>query len=212
MEFVHKVKYHKYYKIKFIETGYETIQCYSNISKGLIKDYFKPTIYGVGYRGNKEVSSKLDNLLYDRWYSILSRNYNMNDSHYNGYGGKGHRVSDDWLNFTNFYYDVILIEGYEEDKFLNKEIELDKDFKQDGIESKIYSKETCIWIDKTKNHKKQSSKQKKFEAISPNNNIYYHDNIREFGRIHNICNNTIRYSLKNKTKTKNGWTFKYCDN
>lgn len=211
VEFSHKKKYHKYYIIKFLETSSQSIESRSNILKGAVKDYFKPSVYDVGFMGEKRCKTIEDRAMYRRWISIIGRVFNKSDSHYNSYGGKGISVSVDWLSFSNFYDDVIRLDGYDLSMMLNGEIELDKDFKQIDIstQEKIYSKDTCVWIGRAINNKMQSSIQNRFKAVSPLGEVFESSNMREFGRIHKLSYKTIGYSLKNSGKTNSGWSFEY---
>lgn len=80
---------------------------------------------------------------YKIWIAMISRCYNKKDKSYHRYGGRGIRVSDDWLYFSNFkkWYD----ENYRYDlESIGIGIELDKDLINKN--SKIYSSETCIFL------------------------------------------------------------------
>ena len=56
-----------------------------------ISDWYKPTVYGVGCKGNKitvylSESGRYENLPeYDIWKNMLSRSYNPNDDKYKNY-------------------------------------------------------------------------------------------------------------------------------
>jgi hypothetical protein len=49
--------------------------------------------------------------LYSVWSSIKTRCYNSKCKHYNRYGGRGIKVCEQWLDFINFYNDMLI--GYE---------------------------------------------------------------------------------------------------
>ena len=134
------------YTIEFIETGYIKKTKLPKIRQGNLKDIYKPIVYGVGYLGENIKSSKLKRDLYTRWRNMLSRCYNESNKYYNVYGGNNVVVDKRWYNFYNFYHDVQKIDGWNIDKFLNKEISLDKDKYQKVCTHKVYSKDTCCWL------------------------------------------------------------------
>ena len=77
---------------------------------------------------------------------MINRCYNKNSTEYKRYGAKGVQVCDRWKNFTNFLEDLPHIENFNKEQFYNNEIELDKDFKQQKCQEKIYSLRTCIFL------------------------------------------------------------------
>ena len=145
----------RYVKIRFLNTGYESIVAYNNARIGNVKDIFKPSVYGVGYIGTNEVlyDNSIDEILYHRWINMISRCYNVNDKKYNSYGGIGVRVDDRWLNFNNYRNDVKLLNGYKLFENDPSRYHLDKDFNQLHIphDKRIYSINTCIWLDAMSN-------------------------------------------------------------
>lgn len=72
---------------------------------------------------------------YAAWENMLMRCYYEKTSRYSAYGGKGVKVSEDWLIYENFakWFDDNYIEGYH----------LDKDLLGDGS---LYSKDNCCYI------------------------------------------------------------------
>lgn len=141
-------------KIKFIITGYEKDIRYDYIGHD-IQDPYYPRIYGVACMGEINVSREVYKSDYDRWISMVSRCYNIYDKDYPRYGGIGIRISDRWLIFANYYNDIRLLPGYRF-KLQNPYIyHLDKDYLQQNIphNERIYSNDTCVWIDKRINSK-----------------------------------------------------------
>lgn len=128
-----------HFKIKFKESGYETVSMRKEIKNGRIKDVYVPSIYGVGYLGEGKYSNKYDNKLYETWRSMLKRCYDETQRHKNpSYADV--TVCEEWYNFQNFgkwyeenYYEV---EG--------EKMCLDKDILIKG--NKTYSPETCIFV------------------------------------------------------------------
>lgn len=143
----------KYYKVRFLKTNYITIASRNKIFKGKIKDKFKPNVCGVGYLG--DIKKVQNDRIYNIWHKILERCYNSNHTCYSSYGGKGVTISDRWKCYNNFRKDIKTIEGWDQRKFQNGEIELDKDKKQYHLpySERVYSKETCCWLAPQENQK-----------------------------------------------------------
>ena len=101
-----------------------------------------------GYLGN--ATYKGNEKLYSVWKSMIRRCNCEKHIRYHCY--KNVSVSERWMCFEYFLEDVRQIENWDEQKFLNNELQLDKDYKQAGKEQKIYSKDTCVWIEKHQNN------------------------------------------------------------
>ena len=137
-------------KIKFIETGTICDVKLTNALNGSIRDPYRPNVCGFGYIGN--ASSKCRE--YVLWRDMIDRCYNPNNIGYPQYGYKGVTVCDRWRSFEVFLKDIKLVPGY--DLWLkNPGYQLDKDIRQMGIPEylKVYSPETCCFIDQTTNMK-----------------------------------------------------------
>lgn len=110
--------------------------------------------------------------VYRKWTRMLYRCYNE-DFHQTKKGKNyiGCTVCDRWLSLSNFVEDVPKIDGYDEEMFLNGELELDKDKKND-TDDKNYIMKYCTWLPKPENsglamkgkHHTEESKQKISEA------------------------------------------------
>ena len=87
--------------------------------------------------------------IYKTWHHMLVRCY---DEKYHETRPTyiGCSVCNDWLILSNFVRDFKLIDGYDEEKFLNGELCLDKDIKSDG-KNKIYCLEQCMFVSKEEN-------------------------------------------------------------
>lgn len=172
------------------------------ILSGVIKNIYYPRIYGVGYIG--EIKGKKDIHIYAIWIQMLKRCYVSSYRAYKYYGAKGITVCDRWLNYTNFYNDYINMEGYEK----NKRQDLDKDIKQQGVENKIYSPETCVLINPSENIKEMTRrcKQKYFLACSPNGEFFIDNNVTEFRKKHNLPSTHI--TVKSETVSTSLWKYR----
>lgn len=132
------------YRVRFLLTNYEKDICASCVIYGEIRDPYYPIYYGVACQGNiKKANHKKE---FNLWKFMIERCYNKNHKGYKLYGEKGIRVCDRWLCFEYFYKDIPNIKGYNEQKFLKGEIQLDKDMSYIGSNNKIYSIETCIFL------------------------------------------------------------------
>ena len=119
--------------------------------------------------------SEWNKLVYQKWADMLRRCYNeeFQKSHSSYIGCS---VCDRWLILSNFIEDVPKITGYDEERFLNGELEIDKDKKKD--ENKHYIMEYCTWLSRPENQSlamkgkchTEETKQKLSEANKGENN------------------------------------------
>lgn len=122
-----------YVFVECIENGYTTTVRYDALRDGRIKNLLKKSVFGVGYIGVGEYSKKSHPKAYKKWHSMIDRCSN----HINY---KNVTVCEEWNNFQNFakWFDENYIDGYH----------LDKDLLQQGVENKVYSHKTCIFLPK----------------------------------------------------------------
>ena len=112
---------------------------YGNIKLGCVRNPFLPVVFGKGFMGQGEYSSRnLDGSRtkeYKAWRGILDRCYRKNRSVKNT-SYEGITVCEEWHNFQNFakWHSENYIEGFQ----------LDKDILSTGV--KIYSPETCCFV------------------------------------------------------------------
>jgi hypothetical protein len=154
----------KKYVVKFLETGYTFESEYGNLKKGNFKDYYRPSVYGVGISKTGAKKSPL----YKTWSHMLERCYSQKCDAFKYYGGKGVRVCDEWLIFTNFEKDAKELVNY--DKFLESikvgtrnYYSLDKDILGNGM---IYSKSSCMFANQYEQMQAQD-RVKRVKCISP---------------------------------------------
>ena len=137
------------FEVEFLNTGYKTFGTRSTITHGGLRDRSIPSVYGVGCIGNTYyITDPNMQHYYKIWSGMIERCYNVGSHNYEKYGAIGVKVSDDWLTFTNFYWDIRKLYGFENVKMEPNMYQLDKDYLQLNIprEQRIYSKETCMWI------------------------------------------------------------------
>jgi len=141
------------FAVEFLSTGYITQARTSSIKKGMVKDYYVPTLYGRGFMGNGSYESKENGKVrreYKLWTGMFYRCYS-NDKQYNNYKLKGVVVCERWFNYQTFCKDIINLEGYIGwvKGYLNC---IDKDYKFNGT----YSPESCKFISLENNSRESS--------------------------------------------------------
>ena len=140
--------------VKFLdEHGVEVHTTYQNCVKQEVKNPYDKTVYGVACIGEigdfKTYVNGKPTREYDLWKHMINRCYSGN---YPTYANV--TVCERWLCFANFLEDLSFIENYEwwlENP--NQRIALDKDLKQVGIENKVYSLETVMFVSASENSK-----------------------------------------------------------
>lgn len=142
-------KQHPRATIQFIDSGWVCNVQTTNIATGRIEDCRAKTVYGIGYldtdiRIPERKSNSIIRRVYDLWANMLKRCYGQYDTCY-----KDCEVDKRWHSFKNFLNSIQDLEGYLEWEKGDKKMCLDKDIKVRG--NKIYSKDTCIFIDEASN-------------------------------------------------------------
>lgn len=154
-------------RIRFIDTGYEKDVVYTRAVHGKVSDPYFKDVLGIACKG--ELDTEFDQNIYNRWYKMISRCYNENDSAYQYYGAKSVTVCPEWLVFANYLRDFKNLPGYNEFATANPEekdlYHVDKDYLQSDLphNQRVYSPSTCIIIPANKNSKLVNS-----SNISPN--------------------------------------------
>lgn len=188
-----------------------------------------------GWASENEWNKKV----YKKWASMLYRCYNEEfHKTKNGKNYIGCSVCDRWFTLSNFVEDVPLITGYDEERFLNGELELDKDKKKD--ENKHYTMKYCTWLPKPENvslankgkHHTEETKLKisennpktmqgKFGSDHPSSKkvvqydkqtlelIKIWDSMMDVERELGIANSHISSCCKGKLKSAGGFVWKY---
>ena len=136
-------------------------------------------------------------MVYQKWANMLYRCYNE-DFHKTKKGKHyiGCAVCDRWLILSNFVEDVPKIDGYDRERFLNGELELDKDKKND-TDTKGYTINYCSWLSKPENcslankgkQLSEEHKRKISEAMQGKNNPVK----GKFGSEHNRSKKVAQY-------------------
>ena len=209
------------FKIKFIDTGYKCNVNIKEIRTGKIRDCMAISLCNVArlgkmYKDIKKEDPELCKALHEKWASMILRCYSPNTKYYELYGGKGIKVSNSWLTFTNFYKDAIELSGFDRTSVINGYVTLDKDKLQIDIDNKVYSKKTCCWLTMKEQSKYvdhvscKKEYMKKVKCIFPDNNSITFYGIRKFARKHNLSQSAINKCLNGKQITHAGCKFEYC--
>lgn len=137
LKFISKAKHsaNDVYEIEFIDTKHRRPATASNIRKGEVRDYSiekRTRFQGLNTESKESLRDGTRNI-YDNWINILRRC--NSDRAY-----KDVRISNEWLNYSNFKKFVLDPEnGY------RPEYKLDKDLFSDP-DDRVYSKDTCVFI------------------------------------------------------------------
>lgn len=117
---------------------------YVNFQRGIVKNPYFPSVYGIGIIGNKYIRSINCREIkeYEAWKCMLRRCYD-NKTQSNQPTYKNVTCCKEWLNYENFYEWLHSQPNF--DKWKNgKRWALDKDILNKG--NKIYSPENCCLI------------------------------------------------------------------
>jgi len=112
------------------------IKTKQHIQEGRVLNKNKPAMWGVGFIGYGEHSSRNQKVAYSAWSNMITRCYWEDYKDYSNYGGRGVYVTKQWHNFQNFcsWFLCNSTEGFE----------MDKDLK--GKTSKVYSPDTVVFL------------------------------------------------------------------
>ena len=127
-------------RVKFIDTGFETVARLDNIRNGKVKDRYLPSVYGVGIVGTKYPISEggVHTKEYGLWKNMLRRCYS--DTYKKKYPTYiDCKCSENFKSYEYFYEWC-----NEQIGFGNIGFELDKDLLVKG--NKVYSEDSCIFI------------------------------------------------------------------
>ena len=206
IEILEKLDKSDWYRVKFIRTGTIRDVRGTQIVDGSVRDPYAPLLCNVACTGNIKTKGKYK-IYYSIWHDMINRIYNPKNNRYNA--NRHVTVCDRWLIFENFYHDRKIIEGFDDDLIRDGKLVLDKDLKQRGFKSKVYSPDTCIWLDRVTNTEMQDRQQRAFIAEDQYGNIYHARNISKFAREHGLTHVGISGVLHGKINKHQGWKFYY---
>ena len=141
-------------------------------------------------------------MLKSTWEQMIARCYDSKSIGFKNYGAKGVYVCDHWLDYGSFVNDVTTMDGWEEKENDWVNWQLDKDFKGDGFR---YSPETCRWVNRETN---MSSSTEKYTFFRKNDNYTETtNNLRKFGRRHDVSHSNLSRIISGERKTAKGFEF-----
>lgn len=85
---------------------------------------------------------------------MIGRCYDPSDYNYRMYGKLGLTVDKKWFSLSNYIKDVKKLDGFNRDKVVSGQLQLDKDKLQIGKlkHEKVYSNDTCCWLTPKENN------------------------------------------------------------
>lgn len=130
--------------IQFLDTNYSCVVGTTDIKRGSVKDYCKPTLFGVGVVGKNLTNGKLDYPeIYDIWSRLLCRCYYSN-THIQQPTYADCTTSENFKHLVFFESWCLNQVGFGSTDDKCKPFALDKDILVKG--NKIYSEETCCFV------------------------------------------------------------------
>jgi hypothetical protein len=196
------------FRVRFTDTGSTKVVTDAAVRNGTLRDSYAPSVAGVGYLGTPLLGAK--SRAYRIWHNMINRCYNSNSTEYKRYGTKGVTVCERWHCFEYFVDDLPHVDGYDEDLFDGGELFLDKDIKQQGFCTKVYSARTCVFVSALENSNEASKPIRyKFKAISPSGVETTHENIAQFSKTNGLSSSRVGEHIRGKVKriTYKGWKF-----
>lgn len=178
-------------------SGYRGSVCRQQIKKGNVKDYFKPTYFGVGFHGGGGYKTKQNGkntTAYNRWKHMIARCYNKDNHNYNAYGGRGVTVCDSWHNFQNY------AEWFYKNQLQGCDV--DKDILSGDV--KIYSPSTCKFVTHQRNSEVATAKTYQFTNPDGINVEVY--NLKEFCDKNSLTRANMLKVLNGERAHHKGWT------
>ena len=197
---------HKYYNIRFVESGYTDCVRGDSILSGLVKDNLSKSCCGVGSVGYINTRDFWHE--HKIWQDMIYRCYSQADKSYKYYGGQGVSVCDRWHRFDLFVSDIESIPGFDREKFDAGMLRLDKDIRSQ--ECKIYSPETTMWVTDLENQKQRAKEYNKKHpkyAIFPDGHIEQILHVTDFCKEHNLHRQNVNLCLAGKQRSSKGFRF-----
>lgn len=138
--------------------------------------------------GNKNhyIHGKRKTRLYRIWTNIKTRCTNVNDPHFERYGGRGISVCDEWKNDFKAFYDWSMSNGYADNLTIDR---IDNNGNYEPL--------NCRWV----TVKEQNQNKRNVILITYNGETH---NVTEWAQILHLGHDTIRQ------RYHKGWTPEQC--
>lgn len=156
---------------------------------------------------NKSTNKYCNNIyikLLDLHNRLKAKCYKKYSPKYQTYGGRGVTISEDWKDTDTFIKESLCLEGFNSLLYLQGKLHLDKDIKIH--DSRIYSKETCIWVTNDINEKYKTSRWHNIYAYNYQQGfLYIFNSLNEFLKRKNI---SVRYGTSGRDEHRvyhNNW-------
>ena len=200
--------HHQKVIIEFINTGYIKEVLMSNIHKGNVKDDTILPYNNIDHFNQYQREQFVNLKIKEIWYDMIARCTKPHHKEFYAYGELGIAISDTWMNFDIFNYDIRQL--FQFDKFYNNpyNYQLDKDYLQLAIPKyqRIYSKDTCIFLSNRDNTNLRIIENK---LLNINSSKYYGVALikdKYYMGIH--CNNyKISIYFNNEIAAANAWNY-----
>lgn len=151
--------------IRFDDTGATRIAAYSAVAAGQVRDFYAPTVAGIGFIGDGKhktcVDGGMNSHAYSSWRGILSRIKSKD------------QIYPDWLNFQNFadWFYANVKDGYK----------ITVEVGKDG--GRYFSPETCRFLHKNAKFVAHYTKECPRPKIDIMTALRLHGRKIDFGRV-----------------------------
>ena len=187
-------------KIRFVNTGYETIIVSRTLDNNdNIKDHYKRTICGIAFQGGEFVQSEINTRLYRTWTGMIGEicKFYPNDP-------ESH-IDSNWLNFLNFLKDAPSLEGFRDFENNIRGYVLNNLKYQYNIpfENRVYNNNTCTFMPMHLEEKYKSAADPSLPwyGVFDLGNNTYKVNIRHLPE--NVNNGKLSFIYSNKEAAAN---------
>ena len=146
------------------------------------------------YKHGHHVNGK-PSLTYRSWQNMKTRCLNPNHPRFKNWGGRGIKVCERWMDFTNFLADMgEKPEGLTLDRINN-----------DGN----YEPGNCRWATRKQQvQNRRDQKNQKLFIATKQEEVVISNNQHEFARRYGLDQSRIAACLNGRAKSHKGWTFK----
>lgn len=105
----------RFYRCRFVKSGYERLFSYSEILANNMLDKNRPTIYKYGIVGSDTgLPVDVRAMYFRKWRHMIIKHHNTMKNNILGY-----TVCERWLRFDNFVKDIVNIKGFDKDLIMN---------------------------------------------------------------------------------------------